>query len=78
MIITPGVCAVPECGVRIKTAFLMCGCHWRAVPLFMKRRVYAAYDQWLKGAIGLDHLRAVQVRAVGSVAAVKGGGSCPL
>ena len=68
MTITPGRCAVPRCGVEIKPAFLMCRSCWAAVPLFIRRRVYAAFDQYKRGEAGLAQLRNVQARAVEAVA----------
>lgn len=38
------VCHVPSCDTRVPRSFLMCGTHWNAVPMDLKRAVWKHFQ----------------------------------
>lgn len=43
------ICAVRDCGVKIRAGYLMCGAHWRMIPLKEQRAVNRAWRTLLAG-----------------------------
>lgn len=60
-------CSVPGCAVRLPSHILMCRAHWRRVPYVFRSQVWAAWENWRCGHIGIAELRAVQDRATATV-----------
>lgn len=40
---TPGVCAITNCGKKIRVEMLMCRDHWRRVPLVLQRILFRVW-----------------------------------
>lgn len=60
-------CAISNCTVEIGADYLMCGRHWRLVPVHLSHLAYEAYHKWQLDELSLDRLREVQARAIQAV-----------
>jgi len=61
---TPGDGLCQVCGHRIRPGLLMCGPHWRLVPLAVQNAVWAALRAYENRAGTLEALRTAQEKAV--------------
>lgn len=66
-------CPVARCSTTVPDHLLMCGPHWRSVPLELQRAVYRAYRRG--DGVGTEALADAQQAAIAAVnaAVIRGG-----
>jgi len=58
------VCPFPQCGVEIPAYKFCCPAHWNRLSELSKKRIYAAWDAYRKGSIGVEELRLQQQKVI--------------